>query len=193
MNAHQSTIDFLTPSVIHKISTEITQYLGQEIFFGGKIDQKNFVYEITLLSRGNQSMVPVVFETATEYDIVIHNHPSSYLEPSDNDLEIAAILGNHNIGFYIVDNSVSKVNVIIPAKNLGQNKQIPLALEEIFALFESKEGLKKFMPGFETRPSQLQMLENVSKSFNEKRIYLCEAPTGTGKSLAYLIPSFLLG
>ena len=40
------------------------------------------------------------------------------------------------------------------------------------------------------RKAQLQMIKGVANAFNENKIYLCEAPTGTGKSLAYLLPTF---
>ena len=33
------------------------------------------------------------------------------------------------------------------------------------------------------------MIEGVTKAFNNNTLYLCEAPTGVGKSLAYLLPA----
>ncbi len=41
---------------------------------------------------------------------------------------------------------------------------------------------------FEYRPCQLEMAEAVSRALGEGREILIEAPTGVGKSLAYLIP-----
>lgn len=43
--------------------------------------------------------------------------------------------------------------------------------------------------GLEVRPSQRTMMEIVQKTFSEHTVALIEAGTGTGKSLAYLIPS----
>jgi predicted DnaQ family exonuclease/DinG family helicase len=54
----------------------------------------------------------------------------------------------------------------------------------------SPEGLfaNKF-PGFEYRPEQVTMLCAVAQAFNDSGVLLVEAGTGTGKSLAYLLPA----
>lgn len=44
-------------------------------------------------------------------------------------------------------------------------------------------------PGFEERPEQVQMMAAVARTFNEGGTLLVEAGTGTGKSLAYLLPA----
>jgi len=51
--------------------------------------------------------------------------------------------------------------------------------------------LPKALRNYEPRPLQLQMAEAVQDALRENRILLCEAPTGTGKSLAYLVPAAL--
>ncbi|MFZ5816660.1 MAG: helicase C-terminal domain-containing protein [Bacillota bacterium] len=45
-------------------------------------------------------------------------------------------------------------------------------------------------PAYEHRPQQLQMAEGVTGAFNTGAHLLMEAGTGTGKSLAYLVPAF---
>lgn len=47
------------------------------------------------------------------------------------------------------------------------------------------------LKGFEPRYEQQQMMSNVLDAYNKKQIALIEAGTGTGKSLAYLIPAML--
>jgi len=49
--------------------------------------------------------------------------------------------------------------------------------------------LAEVLPGYEARPEQAEMLERVANAFNENQRLLIEAGTGTGKSLAYLLPS----
>ncbi|MGI9108359.1 MAG: ATP-dependent DNA helicase [Pyrinomonadaceae bacterium] len=44
-------------------------------------------------------------------------------------------------------------------------------------------------PGYEFRPGQIQMAEAVLRAFEERRHLLVEAGTGTGKTLAYLVPA----
>ncbi len=47
------------------------------------------------------------------------------------------------------------------------------------------------LPGFEPRPGQLEMAGAVSKVFAQGGVLLAEAGTGTGKTLAYLVPAIL--
>jgi len=49
------------------------------------------------------------------------------------------------------------------------------------------------LPNYEMRPSQVQMAEAVKRALLEGSHALIEAPTGTGKSIAYLIPALLSG
>lgn len=49
--------------------------------------------------------------------------------------------------------------------------------------------LKGHWPDFESRPQQIQMSQAVQSAFQESYHLICEAPTGVGKSLAYLVPA----
>ncbi|MBU1626578.1 ATP-dependent DNA helicase [bacterium] len=61
-------------------------------------------------------------------------------------------------------------------------------MEEIFG----RDGiLAKNLPEFEIRPSQLFMAKAVKEAMEKGECLLVEAGTGTGKSLAYLVPAFL--
>ncbi len=53
--------------------------------------------------------------------------------------------------------------------------------------------LEKSHPGYEFRPSQLAMAEIVEEAFRVRQHALVEAGTGTGKTLAYLIPAIRSG
>ena len=46
-------------------------------------------------------------------------------------------------------------------------------------------------PAFESRPGQVQMAVAVEEALAEKRKLIVEAGTGTGKTLAYLVPALL--
>lgn len=46
---------------------------------------------------------------------------------------------------------------------------------------------------YEHRPEQLEMARAVERAFRERRFLLAEAGTGTGKTLAYLVPAVLSG
>ena len=47
------------------------------------------------------------------------------------------------------------------------------------------------IPAFETRAAQLALADAVSRVFEHGGVLLAEAGTGTGKTLAYLIPAIL--
>lgn len=56
-----------------------------------------------------------------------------------------------------------------------------------------KQNLRAKFDLFEEREAQKLMIEEVEKSFTANRHLMVEAGTGTGKSLAYLIPSLYYG
>ena len=59
-------------------------------------------------------------------------------------------------------------------------------MEEIFG----PEGLiAQAHPEYEHRPGQIDMARAVMRAFEERRHLIVEAGTGTGKTLAYLVPA----
>ena len=65
----------------------------------------------------------------------------------------------------------------------------PLDLAQLEALFESGESLSQHFVLYENRPEQVEMMRSVAKAISNQQHLLVEAGTGTGKSLAYLIPA----
>ncbi|MFZ0593713.1 MAG: helicase C-terminal domain-containing protein [Bryobacteraceae bacterium] len=60
--------------------------------------------------------------------------------------------------------------------------------------FFSRHGiLARAHPNYEYRPGQLEMAEAVESALSEHRHLIVEAGTGTGKTLAYLVPAILSG
>ncbi len=60
--------------------------------------------------------------------------------------------------------------------------------------FFSKKGLlSQWHPNYEYRDGQLQMAEAVESALADKKHLIVEAGTGTGKTLAYLVPAILSG
>jgi DNA polymerase-3 subunit epsilon/ATP-dependent DNA helicase DinG len=64
-----------------------------------------------------------------------------------------------------------------------------LDVDELAGLIEEGGLLAETFPGYEARPQQVDMLRAVAESFNQDEHIMIEAPTGVGKSLAYLIPA----
>ena len=69
----------------------------------------------------------------------------------------------------------------------------PLALDsqKILKLIQVDGLLCRTLKGFEPRLQQQKMMANVIDAYNLDHIALIEAGTGTGKSLAYLIPAII--
>jgi len=58
-------------------------------------------------------------------------------------------------------------------------------------VFAPSGPLSAALDGFEARPAQLEMAAAVSDVFADGGVLLAEAGTGTGKTLAYLVPAIL--
>lgn len=120
---------------------------------------------------------------------MVHNHPSGELEPSSADLSVAAALYEAGVGSAIVDNEVRDIYVVVepPAPRVV----VPLDLDEIGSFLGPNGPLSKIHPLFEDREGQREMAHLVAGRFNDGGVAMVEAGTGTGKSLAYLLPAAL--
>jgi DNA polymerase-3 subunit epsilon/ATP-dependent DNA helicase DinG len=65
----------------------------------------------------------------------------------------------------------------------------PLEIEELAAVLEPGGLLQQRFPGYEHRGEQVSMLRAVASALSDGRHLLVEAGTGTGKSIAYLVPA----
>src|SRR5262249_47387316 len=59
------------------------------------------------------------------------------------------------------------------------------------AIFAPGGALARVVPDFEPRDGQIDMARAVARVFEEGGVLLAEAGTGTGKTLAYLVPAIL--
>lgn len=66
-----------------------------------------------------------------------------------------------------------------------------LPLEQVLPLLSANGPLSRNLKGFEVREQQLSLLKDILTAYNKRQIALLEAGTGTGKSMAYLIPALL--
>lgn len=65
----------------------------------------------------------------------------------------------------------------------------PLDIDKISAILEKDGKFSRHFPNFEQRPQQIEMTRTIAAALSRGRHMLIEAGTGTGKSLAYLIPA----
>jgi ATP-dependent DNA helicase DinG len=65
--------------------------------------------------------------------------------------------------------------------------------ERVVEVFSPDGPLARALPHFESRPGQVEMARTVADAFEQGGVVLAEAGTGTGKTLAYLVPAVLSG
>ena len=73
--------------------------------------------------------------------------------------------------------------------DIGDASRYPLSLETISQVFSEHGALAAQHDSFELRTQQIGMAREVAGALNSGQQLLIEAGTGTGKSLAYLVPA----
>jgi ATP-dependent DNA helicase DinG len=66
-------------------------------------------------------------------------------------------------------------------------------VEDLQTLFGPDGALARQLPGFKPRQAQMEMALAVAETLKESGCLVAEAGTGTGKTLAYLVPAVLSG
>ena len=175
--------------VIQVLRTEIEDASGNEVFFTGQIDENGIVTHVQAGARGNSHTVVVNQTQKRSSSVLIHNHPGGNLTPSKADLQVASECSENAQGFFIINNEVTDVYVVVePVKPKVIKK---LSVDDT-AFFISKGGpLSQISKTFEERTVQIELLKNIARAFNDQKIAVFEAGTGVGKSYSYLIPSIL--
>ncbi len=176
-------------SVITQMRAAIAEADGNEVFFSGVIDEHGMVTHVTVGARGNSHEVPVQYAAMRAGSVLIHNHPSNNLHPSDADLGIASNCAENAQGFYIVNNAVSDVYVVV--EPIKPTVTVLLSPEKAASYLSRTGPLAKLSPHYEERGVQLELVRAIAESFNRNVVGVFEAGTGVGKSFAYLIPSLL--
>ncbi|HOE28296.1 MAG: helicase [Candidatus Aureabacteria bacterium] len=179
--------EYLSPSAALLIREAVAGAGGNEVFFLGKTGPELLVEQAAVLARGDGESVPAILRKVAAGDVVVHNHPDGLLLPSKADLAIAAEVGNRGAGFYIVDNKVERIYAVVEPS--PKEERAPLDFAQLRRYVVPGGPVSTALRDYEYRLEQAQMMEQVASAFNEDRIALIEAGTGTGKSLAYLIPA----
>ena len=176
------------PAII-KMRREIQDADGNEVFFVGQINENCIVTSIKACARGNEHSVDINFFETREPCVFIHNHPGGDLTPSAADMAVASRANENLCGFFIVDNDVKKVYVVmepVPPKKIQMLDQ-----DQAASYIQAGGPLSALYQNFEERPVQVDLLRHIARAFNEGSIAAFEAGTGVGKSYAYLIPAML--
>ena len=178
----------LAPEAARAIRDEVARAGGREVSFLADVTRERVISNPRAIARGNRSAVLAVARDVPEGGVMIHNHPSGELDPSDADLAVAARIYERGLGTAIVNNAANRIYVVVEPPE--PRRVEPLQVDELSGLLAPRGPLAS-LPGYEDRAGQRDMLRFVASHFNEGGVGLVEAGTGTGKSLAYLVPAAL--
>jgi ATP-dependent DNA helicase DinG len=177
----------LSPVTSDRIRAEIARAGGREVCFLATVDADRVVHDPRAVARGNFEAVLVAARDAPEGGVMLHNHPSGVLEPSDADMRVAANLFEQGLGTGIVDNQAERLYVIVEPPR--PRERVRIEADTLDGVLAPGGALAGHFDGYEDRPGQRDMLAAVTECFNEGGVAVIEAGTGTGKSLAYLLPA----
>ena len=155
-------------SMIFKATFDDNELI-QEPFFLSLYKKKNFEETLTKVSKN---------------EVVIRVTKPNQLYPSDMELELSEELYNRrNIAYCLLSSDLDDFYFV---QDIDRTFLEEVDIKNYFA----KDGiLAKEIKGFEYRKEQEEMAHYIQDAINEDRKIIIEAGTGTGKTLAYLIPA----
>ncbi len=160
---------------------------GREVCFVCTVDADGKLTSARAVARGTAGQVLALPGVAQRGEMLVHNHPSGWLEPSDADLNIAARLHDDGIGFGITDNDVTDLYVVTEVPRVAQTVVVPAS--SIERDFGPDGPLAKGFGAYESRDGQRDMAVTIARTYADGGVALLEAGTGVGKSMAYLVPA----
>jgi ATP-dependent DNA helicase DinG len=177
----------LSQEAAARIRAEVGRAGGREVCFLASVDEARVVHDARAVARGSFAAVLVAARDSPEGGVMLHNHPSGDLEPSQADMGVAAQLYEQGLGTAIVDNEATRLYVVVEPPM--PRELVDLDVVELERVLAPGGPLAERHDGYEDRPGQREMLREIAERFNEGGVTIVEAGTGTGKSLAYLLPA----
>ena len=160
---------------------------GREVCFVAQVDEAGCVCSARVASRGDVRSVIALPGVAQRGEMLIHNHPTGELDPSDADLDVAARFHVGGVGFGIIDNDARLLYVVVEVPR--DVSVTPLDPGTVSGALGPGGPVARELPQYEDRPTQREMAVAVTRLYNNGGIGLLEAGTGVGKSLGYLVPA----
>ena len=183
------SVERLTAAARTLLQEEIAAAHGREVSFVVRADQNGTLSDARVVARGTIDAVLALPGVAQKGEMLLHNHPSGFLERSGADLHVAARLHDEGVGFGIVNNDVSTLYVVVECPRARTLQRLD-GLDIATLLTESGPVARVLgTSAFEDRPGQRDMAAYIADVYNDGGIALLEAGTGVGKSFAYLVPA----
>jgi ATP-dependent DNA helicase DinG len=177
----------LAPPAAAAIRAAITLAGGREVCFVCGLDDEQRVATARVVARGDVASVLALPGFASRGEMLVHNHPSGLLEPSDADLNVAARIYENGVGFAIIDNAATQLYIVVEVPQAAV--RTPLDPTVVGSTLGPSGPIAATLSRYEHRESQQEMVVEIARLYNDGGVGLLEAGTGVGKSLAYLIPA----
>lgn len=188
MKPTRSAVDhFLSADAAAFCRREIERARGNEVCFVARIAEGGEVVEPRVVARGHASAVLALVKNPELGGLLLHNHPSGVLEPSEADFGVAARLWEQGLGFGIIDNAATELYVVIEPPEPDSSD--PIDLDGLDHELGPSGALARRHPRYEDRPQQRELSRMIGALYNGGGVGVAEAGTGTGKSVAYLLPA----
>lgn len=177
----------LAPGAAAAIRSAIRLAGGREVCFVCTVNEEGVVQTARVAARGDVQSVLALPGFANRGELLVHNHPSGLLEPSEADLIVAARLHDDGIGFAITDNDGARLYVVVEVPRPAT----PAALVpgDVAGALGPDGPIAARLGRYEDRPSQREMARLIAQLYTRGGVGLIEAGTGVGKSLGYLVPA----
>ncbi|HEX9563159.1 MAG TPA: helicase C-terminal domain-containing protein [Gemmatimonadaceae bacterium] len=177
----------IVPAAAAAVRAAIRLAGGREVCFTCTIDADGAIATARVVARGDAVSVLALPGFAQAGELLLHNHPSGNLEPSEPDLQVAARMHDLGVGFAITDNEAAELYVVV---EVPAPKVITLLDLATLERDLGPEGpIAATHARYEDREGQRDYGRRVARLYNLGGIGLLEAGTGIGKSLGYLVPA----
>ena len=165
----------------------IEQAGGCEVLSAAVCVASDTYSDVRIIARGTVDSAPAIIKSLRPGEVLLHNHPSGRIRPSDADLGVASICGKSGIGFAIHNNDCTEFYVVV--EPYIEEKPEKLSKKEMIAYISENGPIAEKLKNYEQREGQIELMGKITDAFNQPCHAILEGETGIGKSMAYLIPS----
>ena len=176
--------DRFSEESLQTIKKYLEEHNNKSMIFKATFDEDEKIQKPFFLSLYKKKSFEETLTKVGKNEVVIRTTKPNQLYPSDMELELSEELyTRRNIAYCLLSSDLDDFYFVQDIDRIFLEE---IDIENYFA----KDGiLAKEIKGFEYRQEQEEMAQYIQDAINEDRKIIVEAGTGTGKTLAYLIPS----
>src|SRR6476646_2750721 len=151
----------IVPAAAAAMRAAISLAGGREICFVCGLDDDGVIRTARVAARGDVESVLALPGFAERGEMLVHNHPSGLLEPSDADLAVAAHMHDDGVGFGIIDNDARELYVVVEVPRTVPDT--PLDADAIDADLGPDGPIARLLPKYEDRPAQRELAAKIAQ------------------------------